>query len=328
VKSRYVSVIGGINVDVKGAPWHDLRPGTSNPGRVTVSSGGVGRNIAHNLALLGIPVYLFGAVGDDEFGASVLHETRAAGVQTKYVHVSPHGRTGLYLALQNTSHELAAAVSDMEIVQEVTVAYLDHYRDVLRHSAFVAAETNLAADVLAYSVDLCNRAQIPCLIDPVSIEKAQKLWQIDGEITYLTPNRSEFEALGQPLEAAEEWDAACAQLPVHCRHLLVTLGATGVYAYDRQQQRGHLYPARRTSVVDPNGAGDAFVAGLVSGLVRQDRLATCVQLGLAAAHFTLQASTTVNAHLSAAVCAEFVQQADVKPHTGMTRLDQSIAETV
>ena len=80
----YVTVIGGINIDIKGHPLHKLIAGTSNPGQVYTSPGGVGRNIAHNLALLGVPVYLLGAVGADIFGARIIDKTRQAGVN---VHV-------------------------------------------------------------------------------------------------------------------------------------------------------------------------------------------------------------------------------------------------
>ena len=84
---RYVTVIGGINVDVKGYPENELLPGTSNPGRVHISPGGVGRNIAHNLALLGVPVYLLSAVGDDGFGREALSGTQQAGVRVEHVRI-------------------------------------------------------------------------------------------------------------------------------------------------------------------------------------------------------------------------------------------------
>ena len=52
----YVTVVGGVNVDIGGQPAGALVPQDSNPGTVGMSLGGVGRNIAHNMSLLGLDV--------------------------------------------------------------------------------------------------------------------------------------------------------------------------------------------------------------------------------------------------------------------------------
>ncbi len=60
----YALVIGGANIDFVGIPdnkliWHD-----KNPGKIKMSLGGVGRNIAENLAKLGVHTKLLALVGD------------------------------------------------------------------------------------------------------------------------------------------------------------------------------------------------------------------------------------------------------------------------
>ena len=57
-----VVVIGGANLDLVGRPSHGLVAGTSNPGHIRVSPGGVGRNVAENLGRLGVPALLLSAV--------------------------------------------------------------------------------------------------------------------------------------------------------------------------------------------------------------------------------------------------------------------------
>ena len=52
----YAVVIGGVNIDIGGHSFQPLIPADSNPGKISVSLGGVGRNIAHNLSLLGTDV--------------------------------------------------------------------------------------------------------------------------------------------------------------------------------------------------------------------------------------------------------------------------------
>jgi pseudouridine kinase len=104
------------------------------------------------------------------------------------------------------------------------------------------------------------------------------------------------------IEHLEQLEDACARRSSQYRHILVTLGADGVYSYSRKEQRGKLFPALKTQVVDPNGAGDAFIAGFVCGVFREFEIDACVRLGIAAAHLTLQSADTVNKNLSFERC--------------------------
>lgn len=74
-----VTVIGGANVDIGGRPAAALALHDSNPGFVTQRFGGVGRNVAHNLALLGLPVSFITALGGDLYGSGLRESCRAPG---------------------------------------------------------------------------------------------------------------------------------------------------------------------------------------------------------------------------------------------------------
>ena len=66
----YAVVCGGVNIDIGAHSFAPLRAKDSNPGKVELSLGGVGRNIAHNMRLLGVPTYLLTAVGGDSRAAA------------------------------------------------------------------------------------------------------------------------------------------------------------------------------------------------------------------------------------------------------------------
>lgn len=80
-----VIVVGAASMDTKGRPRKVLVPGTSNPGSIRISVGGVGRNIAEGLARLGVRTTLLSAVGDDEWGQRILERTAAGGVDVSQV---------------------------------------------------------------------------------------------------------------------------------------------------------------------------------------------------------------------------------------------------
>ena len=77
---KRVAVIGGINMDIGGSPARPLVLRDSNPGRVSLRPGGVGRNIAHNLCLLGLEVSLITVLGTDVYGEALLKSCEALGL--------------------------------------------------------------------------------------------------------------------------------------------------------------------------------------------------------------------------------------------------------
>ena len=120
----YAVVIGGANM---GYLWLQPRQPAhrdSNPGRVRTSAGGVGRNIAENLARLGTDTRLLTAVGNDQYGHHLLEVSQRAGVDVRQVLVLEGQSTSCYLSLHDGSGEMSCAVNDMGIIEQLTPARL------------------------------------------------------------------------------------------------------------------------------------------------------------------------------------------------------------
>ena len=115
-----VYVIGGVNMDISGTPAGKLRSGDSNPGRVSLSPGGVGRNIAENLSRLGRRVSLITILGDDPYADVIREHCRNVGIDLSMSFTDPLGHTSTYLCLNEQNGDLHAAVSDMAICEELT----------------------------------------------------------------------------------------------------------------------------------------------------------------------------------------------------------------
>jgi len=201
-----VVVIGGANIDLRGRSGEVLERHTSSPGKINVGSGGVGRNIAHNLALLSVPVTLLSAVGDDGEGIRILEETGKAGVKTDQMIISGEHPTGIYLAILDEKGEMEVAVSDMKILEEISLEYLRSKAYLIKESKIVVMDTNIPEESIEYVVDLCNKVDVPLLIEPVSVEKAKKVRKVlDGRgkergsgrwaIDYITPSEDELESI-------------------------------------------------------------------------------------------------------------------------------------
>ena len=88
-----VAVIGGVNMDIGGSPFAKLVMRDSNPGVITARPGGVGRNIAHDLRLLGAEVSLVTAVGGDVYGQGILASCRELGIDMSLARILPERRS-------------------------------------------------------------------------------------------------------------------------------------------------------------------------------------------------------------------------------------------
>ena len=200
-----VVVIGGANIDIKGKAFGKLVSSTSNPGEMNMTLGGVGRNIAHNLALLGVPVTFLSIVGDDEWGRKILKETGETGVDVGQVKLSRKNSTGTYLDILDDKGEMEVAVSDMRVCEEVNVRYIKSKEEIIKGSKIVVIDTNISEKSIKYIGDLCSRENIILVAEPVSVEKAKKLKKVLDKIDYLTPNKEELESMvGESRDSGEK----------------------------------------------------------------------------------------------------------------------------
>ena len=292
----YAVVVGGVNVDIGGRSFAPLVAADSNPGTVSVSLGGVGRNIAHNMSLLGLDVRLLTAYGDDLNGERVAASCSELGIDLSHaLHVSG-ANTSTYLYLTDPAGEMALAVSDMAICEKITPAYLAANLSLLQNAQVVVADANIPAESLAYLAENCG---IPLFVDPVSTTKAEKLRPILSKIHTLKPNRLEAELLsGVKIETNADVEKAAdklTELGVH--RIFLSLGADGVYAAMGKERL--WLPTIPGQMVNTTGCGDAFMAALVWAYLEGSDLETTARAGLAAGSIAMESPETINPNLSA-----------------------------
>ena len=290
---QWVVVVGGTNMDVVARTSAPLVPATSNPGHTRISPGGVGRNVAACLGLLGAPVRLVSAVGDDAFGDEALRVTAACGADVGAVRRVP-GATGTYTAVLDDRGELVAAVSDMAVVDQLRLETM-HLTD----AALVVLDGNLAPDQAARVVAAAAGAGVPVAFEPVSVAKAGRLADLVRDLFLVTPNTDEIAALTGRVPA--DWRSAVNDL--HDRgveHVWLRQGADGSWMCSRGEEPVHL-PAVPTTVVDVTGAGDAMLAAWVAAWLTGADPVEAARLGHRAAAATVESRHTVRPDLAEAI---------------------------
>ena len=291
----YAAVVGGANIDLGGISAAKLIPEDSNPGQVRMSLGGVGRNIAHNMTLLGLDTHLLTVLGEDLFAQRIEASCSELGIDISRSLRIPGGVTSSYLFVSGPDGNMVEAISDMDIYRHLTPAVLTERLSFLNKAQVLVLDTNLPAESIAW---LCEHAEVPIFADPVSAAKAEKLRGQLGRLHTLKPNRLETEILSG-VKIRDERSlhrAADVLLSTGLQRVFITLREKGVLAADQQSRV--LLPSLAGSATNTTGSGDAFTAALVWSYLRDFDLERSAIAGLAAAAIACECLDTINPALS------------------------------
>ncbi|MFE3167891.1 sugar kinase [Streptomyces sp. NPDC059224] len=253
--------------------------------RLRLSTAGAESNVAMYLADHGIPAVWLSAVGDDPLGHRVRAAVAAAGVDVSHVRTDPHRPTGLlvknpgpagtrvhYYRTGSAASALGPGVLDGEPLRSAALLHLTGITPALsascRDLVTRALATPAAERPYAISFDVNHRAALwpdgtapttlRALADRadialVGLDEAQALWGEDLTVTGVR------DLLPGP------------------RILVVKDGARAATAVTADGLR--TVPALRTTVVEPVGAGDAFAAGFLAGLLHGGTTDRALRLG-------------------------------------------------
>lgn len=303
--AAYVAVVGGVNIDIGGRPLRPLIERDSNPGKVSVSLGGVGRNIAHNMSLLGLHVRFLTAFGEDLHAQRIEASCADLGIDISHARKAADAATSTYLFLSDENGEMVLAVSDMEICERITPDYVAANLSLLNNAQVVVVEGNLPAETLSYLAEHCSA---PLFADPVSVTKAERLRPILGKLNTLKPNRIEAELLSGVHITNERTMRLAADklLETGLHRVFLSLGGDGVYAANGEEQV--FFPCLPAQIRNTTGAGDAFMAALVWAYLKGMDLRSTAQAASAAAAIATESVETINPALSETTLRERIQQ--------------------
>jgi 2-dehydro-3-deoxygluconokinase len=262
-----------VTVDVLtfGETMAVLRAGTPGPLRLARSldldMAGAESTVAIGLSRLGHRVRGAGRVGADEFGALIVERLRAEQVDTSFVHHDTEASTGLLVREQRTA-DLARVVyyrkgsAGSRLCPEDVLAPLADGARVLLLSGITPAlsETALAATraALDHAVD---RRWVVCL----DVNHRAKLWSSKQATDTLTPLAARATIVFGDQSELDLVGGTKALLDKGVREVVTKRGAEGA---ELTSPNGHWStPATPAKVVDIVGAGDAFVAGYLSGVL-------------------------------------------------------------
>ena len=289
--------IGGANIDRKIQARNRLDFGTSNPANSKISCGGVARNIAESLGRLGLKSALLALIGDDSEGNWLLENTKEY-VDVSLTEIIQGKPTGTYTAVLDEQGEMAIALADMAIYDEINKDIMEG-KWKLAHPEMILLDTNFPSAVIQQIMNHCRDRKIPLCIAPVSASKIEKLPDnLDG-VTWFIANHIEAEAISK-LELKSEGDffrAAEIILKKGVDKVVITRGNKGLIYFTKAGEAGALLPTD-VSVTDVTGAGDSLIAGILFGYLKGLNTEDACKIGLSCSVITIQSNETVNPALN------------------------------
>lgn len=261
--------------------------------------GGVAGNIAYTLALLGDQPLIVATVGQDftEYNAWLARH----GVDTSGLTIIDEEFTSSCFINTDQANNQIVAFYPGAMSQAREISLLDHQ---LTSSDLVVISPTDPHAMERYVLE-CQQHGIPYLFDPGKqtprLEAEHLRLGLKGAHV-LVSNDYEFAMMARKLETTEEELIASVPLAI------VTRGEQGALIYSNGQLTDEIPVAPVPAVVDPTGAGDAFLGGLVYGIARELPLAVAGRIASLAASFCIERHGCQEHSFSASAFAERYKQ--------------------
>ena len=264
-------VIGVAFTDIKGFPFHEYIPTGTNHGCVTTTHGGVARNVAENLANLGVNVNFPLLLDNNALGNEIKGRLEGAGVDLSDAVIVDNAGVGIWLAVFNEKGDLAGSISQMPDVEPLNEMLRGKGEELVKKADFVVCEFDTSEYIAERTVELAEKYGKPVyvIVGNMNIILARR--DLMARTRCMIMNNVEagrlFETDLLGLSPEETLDVVLRRgQELGLRAATVTLGARGCVYADFQTGESGVLPAENCRVEDTTGAGDAFFSAQVTAL--------------------------------------------------------------
>lgn len=291
---KSVICIGAAFVDELFHAKEEMMLATTNEASLTKTVGGVSRNIAHQLALLGVDVQLISVFGNDSDGDWLKQVCTNAGVKLD-ASITKQGLSGKYTGILNVYGSLFTAFLSNEAIHLITPGHLENNKDLLQTASYLLADANINVDTGEWLLEFSNETGIPLILEPVSVPHARKFKDINlSGLHLVTPNEDELPVL-------------CSEKAIFTQHQieeLIEKGVENVWLHNGKlgsaiynKERSITLHAPGIEIVDCTGAGDGSLSGFILGRTLGKDDEGCLKLAHTLSAEILQVNGAIATHL-------------------------------
>ena len=306
--SAKIIVIGGANADLYGQiAVEQEAPADSNPGHISIHAGGVGRNIAENLAHLGAEIEFIGHFGGDDFAMMLERSLTSSGASISLSMRTPRSDSDLYLAIHNKQGELISAVNNMGLVERLPKNFFNAHTiaNAITTANLIILDGNLSEEVLDDFFQIYGNNSV-IAVDSVSTVKARRFISHLSKIDYLKCNLAEARILVsagnnlsldsiKSIESVEEISQRLMKTGVGTA--LISNSDAGFIVANGGEFKHFSAPKLAKSY--SSGAGDALFSGFLYAISRGENSYQASLFALKTAETALRFNGPVNPEIAA-----------------------------
>jgi pseudouridine kinase len=293
--SKPVICIGAAFIDELFHAKEEMLLATTNDAVVTKTAGGVSRNIAHQLALLGVPVQLISVFGNDSDGDWLKKICTDAGVKLD-ASITKEGLSGKYTGILNVDGSLFSAFLTNAANHLITPHHLQKHIDLLKTASYILADANINVDTAEWLLAFSNKSGIPFILEPVSVPPARKFKEVNlSGLHLITPNEDEL-----PVLCSDKAFFTQQQVDE-----LLQRGVQQIWLHNGKHGSALYSPGKSVSlhapdieVVDCTGAGDGSLSGFILGKHLGKTDMECMKLAHTLSAEILQVNGAIATHLT------------------------------
>lgn len=296
-----IVVVGNVFVDIKGFPDNKYIPAGRNSGSVVTVHGGVGRNVAEDIANIELRPRFVSMVDDTAQGREVVEKLQNHKVDTRYLIPSPDGM-GKWLAVFDSTGDIVASISKRPNMDPMVKLLQEKGDEIFPDADSVVVEIDMDKDVIKEVFKYAEKYHKRIYAVVANMTIASERRDFFKSIDCFVCNEQEAGLLFVEDFAKCSPEELCDKLSskvmgAHIPSMIVTMGSRGAVYAAMNGDKGFC-PAHKVNVQDTTGAGDAFCAGVAAGLTYGKSMKEAVEIG------TTLAASVLN--LSENVCPRFM----------------------
>lgn len=283
-----ILIIGGSNIDYLARSNNPLILKDSNIGTLTISYGGVGRNITENLARLTNQVVFLTCLSTDQSGQDLKNQLEQ--LRVKVFSLKTTTKSSSYVSMQDSTGDMKVAICDTENLDSLTIEDLLPYEQEINQHQNIVLDANLPQTIIDYIFD--KHPNHNYFVEGVSSTKVKKLTNHLHQIYLFKSNLLEAQSILNTTNT-DPYSLCQQLLDKGCKNVVITQGSEPIIFGTNNTIKEHQ-TIRCRNIVSTNGAGDALFAGVINALLENKDLYHSVSFGLEMACHTLYVEQAVN----------------------------------
>lgn len=284
-----IVLIGGNTIDYIATSKNKLIKKTSNIGSLSISLGGLMRNICVNLANLGMKCYFFTCIGSDLYGKMMNDDLNKHNIDVLSPKIDNFNNAS-YICINDSNHDIEDAIIDNEIMKELTFDFLLDNKNVFDKSSYLVMDTNLDEEEIDNIFNEFKDKKI--IVEAISRSKVNRIKAHLKDIYLLKCNIFEARTLLNDETSSGEI-LLDKFISLGVRNLILSQGGDSIL-YLENFKKGEVKIEKEESIVNTTGCGDALLAGIIYKIVNNYTFEEAIKFGREMAKLTLHSKAATS----------------------------------